>query len=191
MSELNSIVLMGCKHCGKSTHGKNLAKHMNVDFFDTDSVLEQIVGMTFRDYYRKAGVAKFMEAEEQACHKIITENHNKTIVVATGGGICDNPPAVSHLRELGHFVFLELDLEFSVQRVLNKIEWDPLEKVWKNAPAYIQQENPKSIEQIKEILLKKYTDRFAQYRSIADVTVPLKNQETEKNFNLILESLKF
>ena len=32
----NSIVLMGCKHCGKSTQGKLLAEKLGVSFFDTD-----------------------------------------------------------------------------------------------------------------------------------------------------------
>lgn len=189
MSEQNSIVLMGCKHCGKSTHGKNLAQKLQVPFFDTDTVLEQIVGMSFREYYKTAGVAKFMEAEETACRKIITENQGKTIVVATGGGICDNPPALNQLRVLGKFIFLELDLEYSVARVLSKIHWDENEKNWANAPAYIQQANPHNMEEINKILLKKYTERFRQYREIADLTVPLKNQEVTKNFELILKAL--
>lgn len=189
MNDFNSVVLLGCKHCGKSTHGKALASFLKTDFFDTDSVLEQIVGTTFQNYYRQAGVAKFMQAEEQACQKIVSENSGKQIVVATGGGICDNPPALNQLRPLGKFIFLELDLQFSVERILSKIHWDATLQTWANAPAYIQQAKPATLAQIKNILMEKYTQRFELYRKIADVTVPLKNQSAEENFKLILQAI--
>lgn len=189
MNEVDSIVLLGCKHCGKSTHGRQLAEHYNVPFFDTDAVLEKLVKMPFREYYKKSGPAAFMLAEEEACKQIMENNPDDRIVVATGGGICDNAPALNRLRPLGKFVFLELDLEFSIDRIERKIEWDPYEGEWKNCPAYISNLNPKTKEDIHKILFDKYTERFAQYRNIADITVHLKNQSLEDNFNLILQTL--
>ena len=91
----NSIVLMGLKHCGKTTQGKLLAENFSVPFFDTDNVLEEIVGTSFRKYYADKGPAAFALAEEEACHKIVSEHPDDRIVVATGGGICDNAPALN------------------------------------------------------------------------------------------------
>ena len=48
----NSVVLMGCKHCGKSTQGKLLAKKLGVDFFDTDDVITRMCGMDARTLYK-------------------------------------------------------------------------------------------------------------------------------------------
>lgn len=185
----NSIVLMGCKHCGKTTHGKALAQELGVDFFDTDDVIAQMVGMPVRDYYRTKGAAAFMEAEEAACDKIIKENSDKRIVVSTGGGICDNAPAITNLRIFQKFVFLRLNIEYSVARVVSGIKMvNPGH--FMNAPAYILAENPKSMNDIKEILTRKYTQRYAQYEALADIIVDIKNASIEENFEIIKAALK-
>ena len=67
---MKSIVLMGIKHCGKSTQGKILAKKLELPFFDTDSLIEEMNGMTCRQIYSEKGEAAFKTAEYQACKKI-------------------------------------------------------------------------------------------------------------------------
>lgn len=186
---LNSIVFMGCKHCGKSTHGKTLAQKLNVNFYDTDIVLESIVGESFRDYYAKNGASAFLRAEEAACKKIITDNTDKQIVVATGGGICENAPALNELRHLGKFVFLELDIDFSVQRILSKIYQNEL-GTFINAPAYVLNAEPKNMGDVQNILMEKFKTRFEQYRNVADITIPLKNVSIEENFRIIEAALR-
>ena len=42
MSFNKSIILVGIKHCGKSTQGKALSKKLSFDFYDTDSVIEEL-----------------------------------------------------------------------------------------------------------------------------------------------------
>ena len=39
MNLSKSIILIGIKHSGKSTQGKELAKHFGTSFFDTDDVI--------------------------------------------------------------------------------------------------------------------------------------------------------
>ncbi|WP_191014265.1 shikimate kinase [Treponema zioleckii] len=36
------LILMGIKHCGKSTQGKLLANHFDCNFFDTDDVILEL-----------------------------------------------------------------------------------------------------------------------------------------------------
>ena len=184
----NSIVLMGCKHCGKTTHGKALASELGVNFFDTDQVMEEMLGKPVREFYKEKGVSAFMEAEEAACDKIIEENKDKKIVIATGGGICDNAPAITKLRVFQKFVFLKLSIEYTVARVSSGIKMlNPGQ--FQNAPAYILAENPKSMSQVNEILVRKYTERFAQYQAIADIIIDIKNTTIEENFKIIKEAL--
>ena len=102
----NSIVLMGCKHCGKTTQGKLLAQKLGFDFIDTDDEIGRLRGVDFRTLYQTKGVTEFTLAEEEACKSIIQKNGNRKIVISTGGGICDNPPALQALRDAGKFVFL-------------------------------------------------------------------------------------
>ena len=48
-----SIVLMGIKHCGKSTQGRIISKKLSVPFFDTDDVILEMTGKTPRQIYTK------------------------------------------------------------------------------------------------------------------------------------------
>lgn len=184
----NSIVLMGLKHCGKTTQGKLLANELSVPFFDTDEVIEEIVGMSFRNYYAQKGPAAFYLVEEDACKKIITEHPDERIVVATGGGICDNAPALNILRDLGKFVFLRLDIQYSVMRIMAKIKTSPFGG-FDGAPAWVTAENPKTINDVKDIIMARFTARNEQYKNIADVIVDIKNAPKEENFKSILGAI--
>ena len=50
-------------------------------------------------------------------------------------------------------------------------------------------ENPTSLKHIEYLLLKKYTDRYQQYQSIADVVVDIKNAPIEENLKALLGAL--
>ena len=190
MSEFNkSIVIMGCKHCGKTTHGKALALQKNLPFFDTDEVMQTMNGMPVRNLYLTRGVSAFMRAEEEACKKIINENSDRQLIISTGGGICDNAPALNILRPAGLFVFLELDIEYSIQRVYSKIKPNPLGG-FQNCPAYVMKEDPKSMNDIYAILKKRYEERFETYRNIADTIIRIRNTSVEDNFKIISEALR-
>ncbi len=183
-----SIVLMGCKHCGKTTQGKLLAKKLGVDFIDTDDEIGRIRGIDFRTLYRTKGVGEFYLAEEEACSKIIKDFEDSRIVISTGGGICDNPPALHILRACGTFVFLRLDIEHSVSRIMAKIEQNEM-GTFTNVPAYVLNENPTSLAQINDILMNKYRERYQQYQDIADIVVDIKNAPIEENFKTLLGAL--
>ncbi|MCR4580593.1 MAG: hypothetical protein K5681_09640 [Treponema sp.] len=185
----HSIVLMGLKHCGKSTQGKLLAEKLEVDFFDIDQEIEKAVGKPVRILYKTKGASEFMLQEEKACDKIVSENAGKQIVVATGGGICDNPPAITRLRELNTFVFLRLDMDFSINRIMDKIQKNEF-GTFLNLPAYVEAENPKTLKDVREILQKKFQERFLKYEAIADIIVDIKNAPIDENLNRILEALK-
>ena len=184
----NSIVLMGCKHCGKTTQGKLLAQKLGFDFIDTDDEIGRLRGVDFRTLYQTKGVTEFTLAEEEACSTIIKEHQGQQLVIATGGGICDNPPALNALRTCGTFVFLRLDIKYSISRIMAKIEQTEF-GTFKNAPAYVLDQNPASMKDIEDILMKKYTDRYQQYQSIADFTVDIKNAPVEENFQTLLGAL--
>ncbi len=184
----NSIVLMGLKHCGKTTQGKLLAEKLGVDFFDTDDEISRLRGMDFRTLYNTKGVIEFTLAEEEACQLIINKNENRQLVISTGGGICDNAPALHTLRACGTFVFLRLDIQYSVDRIMAKVEQNEL-GTFKNVPAYVLAENPATLEDIQNILLARFTQRYQQYQAIADVIVDIKNAPIEENFKTLLGAL--
>ena len=183
-----SIVLMGCKHCGKSTQGRLLAEKLGVPFVDTDDEIGRLRGVDFRTLYKTKGAAEFVLAEEEACTSIIKKNPDSQLVIATGGGICDNPPALQALRVCGTFVFLRLDIKYSVKRIMDKIEETEM-GTFLNVPAYVMDKNPASLKEIEEILLAKYEERYKQYSNIADLIVDIKNAPVEENFKTLLGAL--
>ncbi len=185
---IKSFVFMGCKHCGKTTHGSAIADYLKIPFFDTDTVIEKNVKMPFRQFYKENGPAAFLLEEEKACEQIIQNYSKDKIIVSTGGGICDNLPALTHLRQLGTFVFLKLDIDYSIKRVEELITQDDNGN-FLNAPAYILNHKPKSMDEIHKLLMQTYEERFKKYEAIADVVIELKNAPVQENFNKICNVL--
>lgn len=191
MVKNHSFVIMGCKHCGKSTHGKAVAAKLGLEFFDLDCVIEKLTGMPVRQYYKQNGAAGFMIAEENACKRIISYANEKNcdIVISTGGGICDNSPALSTLRVCNSFVFLRLDINDSVDRIMANIE-ETEKGEFTNLPAYVIAEKPKSIEDVRNILVKTFTNRAAIYEKIADIIIDIKNAPIDENTDIILRAIQ-
>lgn len=190
MSEniVDTLILVGCKSCGKSTQGKALADHYKTDFYDVDNVIEEMCGISPRELYAKKGVIEFMLAEEKACEKILKDCGEKRVVISTGGGICDNAPALCHLKGKGRFVFLKIDVQNSVDRIMSRIEGtDP--DSFTNVPAYIAVKKPQTLDEIRSMLTERFQNRTTMYENIADVVVDIKNAPQEENFNSILGAL--
>lgn len=189
MSEsVKAYVFMGLKHCGKSTQGKIIAEKMGFPFADTDVLVEQNMGMSARDIYAKKGVVAFTLAEQAACESIAEQYAEKSVIVASGGGICDNPPALYALKSIGPFVFINLDINYCISRVECKITQDQFGN-FQNAPGYVLAKNPKTPQDVHDILFQKFKDRIDQYRHIADIVIDIHNASVEQNTDEITRVL--
>ena len=189
MSEpVKAYILMGLKHCGKSTQAKIIAEKTGIPFVDTDVMIEQKMQMSARDIYKKKGVGAYAVAEEEACTTIAENYTGKSVIVAAGGGICDNPPALNALRSVGNFVFLNLDIEYLISRVENRIKMVK-PGVFENAPAYVLSRFPHTMDDVHQILVQKFQDRIDQYLHIADIVIHLRNEPIEGNTNQIMSAL--
>ena len=93
------------------------------------------------------------------------------------------------LRDAGIFVFLRLDIKLSIERIMAKIQ-EVSPGVFAGAPAYVLNENPATLDDIRAILLEKYKERFKQYESLADIVVDIKNAPIEENFKTLLGALE-
>ena len=184
MKEKESIILLGIKHSGKTTHGKLLAGHYALPFIDTDFVVEKMTGKSPRVLYSEKGSSSFMIAEENACRKTAELLEGKAAVIATGGGICGNPPALMFLRPLGKFVYLYIPENIAADRIFAKASKTHSGK-WENLPAYIAEKEPETEEDCREIFHRFYIERSNIYSGIADCTVELGNNfSSSKDGNL-------
>ena len=115
------LVLMGLSHAGKTTVGKLLAARLHGLFFDTDSILTQRTGCTPRQLCRRHGLAALHAAEAAALSECARLRHGacgtapnrpahdaeaQPVIIATGGGICDNQQAAGALAALPQRIFL-------------------------------------------------------------------------------------
>lgn len=192
MQKKESIILLGIKHSGKTTQGKLLARHYSLPFIDIDFVIEKMTGKSPRSLYSEKGASSFMIAEENACRKTAELLEEKSAVIATGGGICCNPPALMFLRPLGKFVYLCVPENIAADRIFAKASKNHSGK-WENLPAYIAEKDPETEEDCREIFHRFYIERSSVYSGISDCTVEFGNDfslSKAGNLQKIISSLE-
>lgn len=186
-----SIILMGIKHCGKSTQGRIISKKLSVPFFDTDDVIFEMAGKTPRQIYTELGNEGFQEAEEKACSFLlekINSSAEKNAVIATGGGICGNKKALDVLKKIGTFVFLKTPERIASFRVLREISVAQ-DGTLLNVPAFIAKKNPRSVADAKKIFHDFFIERECIYEQLADVVIDMSSSSKEANAAKIIESV--
>lgn len=188
MQKNKAIILMGIKHSGKSTQGRLLAEHLKCPFIDVDDAITKIFKKTPREIYSTSGAGGFMNAEEETCKKIAELCANKQIVISTGGGICDNAPALNYLRPLGDFIFINVSEETACARILKKAE-QLSDGTWKNLPAYIANKNPANENEVRKIFHTFYVERTETYKKIADKTFFATDGSKEENFKKLVSEI--
>ncbi len=97
------ISLIGLPGSGKSTVGRQLARRLQLPFFDSDHIIEQQLGCSIREYFEREGEARFRDVEESVIDQL---TQNPKCVLSTGGGVVLRAANRQHLRERGRVVYL-------------------------------------------------------------------------------------
>ena len=84
---MTPIVLVGVPGAGKTTVGKLLAKSLQFEFFDSDSVIEKRVGKSVSDIFTQDGEAVFRTLEKEVIAELVESTE---AIVALGGGALGN-----------------------------------------------------------------------------------------------------
>ncbi len=101
------IYFIGFMGCGKTTHGKALAKQLAFDFMDMDDALQQSVAKPIADLFNEPnGEAAFRKLESEWIIKnsVILNN----TVIATGGGAPCFFNNMEVMNKTGITVYLDL-----------------------------------------------------------------------------------
>lgn len=101
---MDNIVLIGMPGCGKSTVGVVLAKALNMEFIDSDIVIQRTYGMKLSAIIDEYGTEGFRQIENDVNAGL--DVHKS--VIATGGSVIYGPGAMAHLRDIGIVVYLRL-----------------------------------------------------------------------------------
>lgn len=112
---MGNIILIGMPASGKSTVGRKLADQLNIDFIDTDNLIEASEGLKLQEIIDDKGNEYFWEVEEN----VLCNLNCHDTVIATGGSAVLFPNAMQHLKHLGKIVYLDQSIGMLKKRLHN------------------------------------------------------------------------
>ena len=71
MKSKENLVFLGMMGSGKTTMGKLISKKLRLDFFDTDQLIENELGMTIAKIFKSKGEQFFRDIEEKITLNIL------------------------------------------------------------------------------------------------------------------------
>ena len=102
----DNIILIGMPGVGKTTIGKRIAKSAQLQFIDTDRIIEEKTGKKIPSLIAEHGIDAFLEIENSICAKLNIKN----AVIATGGSVIYGKDAMKHFSQIGTIIYLKLPL---------------------------------------------------------------------------------
>ena len=111
-----NIILSGFMGCGKTTIGKIIARKLDLDFIDTDKLIEEREGRRIREIFDTDGEGYFRDKEHEICAELSREDNK---VIATGGGALTFNRNKEVLSKNGRIIFIDVDLDTIIKRIGN------------------------------------------------------------------------
>jgi shikimate kinase len=156
---------------GKTTIGRQLARQLKMDFFDSDRAIEEHTGASIPLIFELEGEAGFRKRETA----ILDELTSKTnIILATGGGAILSDINRERLKNRGAVYYLSSELKSLLERTHKD----------KNRPLLHGEESPKKI--LKQLLKQ----RDPLYRDTADHIIDTSHNSIRGVIQAIINSLK-
>ena len=168
MAEKRNIFLVGPMGAGKSTIGRQLAQQLNMDFVDSDAVIEERAGADISWIFDLEGEEGFRKREERIINEL---TQLQGVVLSTGGGAVMSKENRNYLSARGIVIYLETSVDKQHQRTQRD----------KKRPLLQGTDNPR---QVLEDLAKV---RNPLYEEIADITLPTDEQNAKVMVNQIVD----
>ncbi|MFS9375471.1 shikimate kinase [Streptococcus sp. HMSC034E03] len=155
-------VLLGFMGAGKST----IARGLDPDFVDMDSLLEDRLGMPIARFFEEKGEAAFRQVESEILADLLKTDQ----VVSTGGGVVISPRNRDLLKQNPENIYLKADFETLYQRI----------------SADKDNQRPLFLNNSKEDLAAIFNERQAWYEEVASKVIDVSKLSPEE----IIEELK-
>lgn len=165
-----AVVLVGLPGCGKSTIGRQLARHIGYRFRDSDAEIESRLGCSIRDYFASHGEASFRDVEQSVIEALCGEGH---LVLATGGGAVLRPANRAQLRRAGNRVIY---LRSSPEELARRLRHDTQRPLLQGGDA---------LKKLRDL----YRDRDPLYREVAHYVIDTSRHSLHTLVNLITMQL--
>ena len=122
---MQNIFLIGYMGAGKTTIGKQIAKHLEWPFVDTDLFIENRYHKAVPDIFAEKGEA-FFRKMEQAILQEVTQFENT--VISTGGGTPCFFDNMDLMNRTGITVYLKMPVSELLRRLITNKQERPLIK---------------------------------------------------------------
>lgn len=165
-----NIFLIGPMGAGKTSVGRQLAKALDHQFYDSDHEIEKRTGVSIPTIFDIEGETGFREREKNIISELV-KLHN--IVLATGGGAIVLEETRQILKKHGLVIYLHAPVSMLYKRTLRD----------RNRPL-LQTEDPE--EKLREIMARR--DRF--YRETAAMVVDTDRHSVRQVVKQILQRLE-
>lgn len=165
-----NIVLVGFMGTGKTCVGKYLAKKLNLEFIDTDTIIEKKTKMRIKTIFKKFGEPYFRDIESKVAKEV---GKLKNKVIATGGGIVIREENIENLKKNGILICLTAKPQIILERV-SKTKKRPL----------LQGNKNEIIKKIKKIL-KERDNFYKKADFLIDTSYLTKKEVAEKIIHIL------
>jgi XRE family aerobic/anaerobic benzoate catabolism transcriptional regulator len=119
------IALVGLRGAGKTSQGKQLAKHLDVPFVHLGSEIEQLAGMSTTEIFSLSGQTGYRRLEERALMQTLKRYDH--CVLETPGGIVTEPKLLNTLLTTCFVVWLHARPEEYMRRLIAEGDVRPME----------------------------------------------------------------
>lgn len=115
---------MGFMGCGKTTHGKKLAKKLNRPFIDLDHYIERKENKSIPEIFKISGETHFRDLEAMYLKQVI-DRYESSVVSLGGGTPCFNKN-INLINSSGLSIYIEMSPLSLFQRLENSVTARPL-----------------------------------------------------------------
>jgi shikimate kinase len=107
------VVLVGLMGVGKSTVGRRLARRLGLPFVDSDSEIEETVGLPWGELFERYGEEEYRDGERRLVARLVD---GEIKVIATGGGVFVDPRTRELLKAKTITVWLDAPVDVLHER---------------------------------------------------------------------------
>jgi shikimate kinase len=125
------IVLVGMMGSGKTHFGRLLGHRLGLNFYDSDTLIEEKAGCSVSEIFDRWGEKKFRDVEASTIQDYLNKG---PLVLATGGGAIINADTAKAIFSTTHSVWVRADIRTILSRVSKN----------RNRPL-LQVDNPKAV----------------------------------------------